>query len=176
MQETENVNLKKYFKNYDITFPYLESTFIIEPPLTNAVLNAHGGELVKLMDNTSGICAFRHAKGAVVTARIDDISYIKPVKLNDVAMVRAQICYAGSTSILISTKIFINDIENPENYTLAVSALFTFVHIKDGKPSPVEKLVPKTEMDKVIYDFGKSKYEAIKNRIKESKLEKYPLI
>ena len=57
----------------NISFTRAETCLVMEPKLSNPLGNAHGGELMKIMDNTAGIAAAKHAKGPVVTARVDEI-------------------------------------------------------------------------------------------------------
>jgi acyl-CoA hydrolase len=48
---------------------------IILPSQTNPAGTAHGGELLKMMDNCAGACATKHSRAIVVTAAIDGINF-----------------------------------------------------------------------------------------------------
>src|SRR5215216_557789 len=45
----------------------------------NFMGNVHGGEIMKLIDTAAGIAASRHAGGPVVTASLDEMSFLHPV-------------------------------------------------------------------------------------------------
>lgn len=54
---------------------------IILPAQTNAVGNAHGGELLKIMDSAAGACAVKHSRSITVTAGVDNVNFHAPVFL-----------------------------------------------------------------------------------------------
>src|SRR5882762_1651991 len=49
------------------------------PSDANPYGNVHGGEVMKLIDAVAGAAATRHARARVVTARIDQLSFLAPV-------------------------------------------------------------------------------------------------
>src|SRR5688500_19311223 len=49
------------------------------PSDANPYGNVHGGEIMKLIDACAGAAATRHARSRVVTARIDELSFLAPV-------------------------------------------------------------------------------------------------
>src|SRR5215217_5827023 len=53
----------------------------------NFMGNVHGGEIMKLIDTAAGIAASRHAGGPVVTASLDQMSFLHPVHVGDVVLV-----------------------------------------------------------------------------------------
>ena len=65
----------------------------------NFMGNVHGGEIMKLIDTAAGIAASRHAGGPVVTASLDQMSFLHPVHVGDVVLVRASVNDVGRTSI-----------------------------------------------------------------------------
>ena len=75
--------------NANITFAKVETNLIMDPVYSNVFGNAHGGELVKIMDNIAGMVGVKHTRGAVVTARIDEIVYHKPVHIGELSPVLA---------------------------------------------------------------------------------------
>ena len=54
---------------------------LMQPMNANSQGSVHGGDLVKIMDNIAGIAARKHSRGMVVTARIDELVFHKPVLL-----------------------------------------------------------------------------------------------
>ena len=51
----------------------------------------HGGVIMKLVDSAGGLAAIRHARGPVVTAAIDEMSFIEPVQLYSLVTVQASV-------------------------------------------------------------------------------------
>ncbi len=55
----------------------------------------HGGVIMKLVDNAAGLVAIRHSRGPVVTAAVDEMSFIEPVQLGALVTVAASLNYVG---------------------------------------------------------------------------------
>lgn len=148
-----------------VSFSRIESIIPIQPIHSNSMGNAHGGELMKIMDNTGGLSAYKHAKGKVVTARVDDLVFHRPVHIGNVLNCIGQVIYVGNSSILSYVALYIYNVKDGTN-TLALSGYTTMIHIADEKPSKVPGLVPTTEEEKELYKVGEKKYYEIKERTK----------
>src|SRR4029450_12252818 len=71
----------------------------------NFMGNVHGGEIMKLIDTAAGIAASRHAGGPVVTASLDQMSFLHPVHVGDVVSVLASVNDVGRTSIEVGVRV-----------------------------------------------------------------------
>ncbi|MBW3588124.1 MAG: acyl-CoA thioesterase, partial [Actinobacteria bacterium] len=79
-----------------------QSMGITDANLAGAV---HGGVIMKLVDTAGGIAAIKHAGGPVVTAAIDEMSFIEPVNLGDVVTLRASVNGVGRTSMEVGVRV-----------------------------------------------------------------------
>lgn len=100
------------------------------------------------IDIAAAICAQRHSNKEVVTASIDELSFIAPVYKGWVVNLKASVNFVSKTSMEIGVRV---DAENPktgETFHTA-SAYLTFVALgSTGKPSSVPELILETELDK----------------------------
>ncbi len=151
--------------NNNITFARVETNLIMDPFYSNVFGNAHGGELIKIMDNIAGMTSFKHVKGAVVTARIDEIVYHKPVQIGNIITCTGQLAFVGTSSLLVMVNIVTQSITNSCEPELAVTGVFTMVHLKDKKPSKAPKLTIITKEDEELYKLGEEKYNEIKSKL-----------
>ncbi len=149
-----------------ISFARSETTLIMEPYQSNSQNVIHGGELMKIMDMAAGIVGRKHSKGLIVTARIDDVVFYKPVYIGNTVTCIGQLVYVGKTSMTIMVDVVVHDLNDFENPITAVSSLFTMVHIIDGKPSQVPDLDIRSEQERELNRLGKLKYNAIKEKNK----------
>jgi acyl-CoA hydrolase len=124
-------------------------TQIVMPGHTNGAAGVlFGGVLMQWIDVCAGVAAMRHAGGAVVTASIDRLDFMVPVKLGDVVLLQAQVNYARRTSMEVGCRVETEDPRTRERrYT--TKAYLTFVAI-DGatRPRPVPALELETEDDR----------------------------
>ena len=151
----------------EISFSRAETCLIMEPRLSNPHGTAHGGELMKIMDNTAGIAAAKHAKGSVVTARVDEIVFHKAIHIGDIVTCIAELCYVGRTSMQIRVRIVVHELDNYQEPETALTAFFTMVHMKDDAPSPVQPLNPVTDAEIELYRSGEQKYMEIQSKYKK---------
>jgi acyl-CoA hydrolase len=114
----------------------------------NLAGNVHGGTIMKLIDNTAGMVAIRHAGRNCVTASLDRLDFHEPVFVGDLLRVLASINYAGRTSMELGVRV------EAENYITGevrhtASAYLTFVCLDEGgKPVEIPKVVFMSEVEK----------------------------
>ena len=110
-------------------------TELVLPQHTNSLGTVFGGVVLSWIDISAAICAGRHAESVVVTASIDAMHFLAPVKLGWVINIRSSVNYAGRTSCEVGVKL---TAENPmtQNFYHTASAYLTMVSLgDDGKPS-----------------------------------------
>lgn len=107
--------------------------------------NVHGGEVMKLIDSCAGAAAQRHARSRVVTARIDELSFVAPVFVGDLVTARASVNEVGRTSMEVGVRV---DAENTLTGKIVhvASAYLVFVAIDEtGHPVPIPPLIAETD-------------------------------
>ncbi len=144
------------------TFSRAETCEIMEPVHSNSQGNVHGGELMKIMDTTAGLAALKHAKGPVVTARVDELEFHHSINVGDIVTCVAQLCYVGTSSMQVMVSVYVHELKDYDSPSTALTAFFTMVHIVDGIPTAVPRLIPVTEEERSIYALGEQKYNEIK--------------
>lgn len=129
------------------------------PHHANLAGYVHGGEIVKIMDNAAGVVAARHAHTNVVTVRVDNLFFLKPVRVGDVLLVHASLTFVGHSSMEIRVEV---ETENTsqEKRQKALTANFIYVALdKAGKPAEVPPLLITTEEGERLYEEGRERYE-----------------
>jgi acyl-CoA hydrolase len=110
------------------------------PGDTNAIGTIFGGKVMALIDIAAAMAAGKHARSTVVTASIDALHFIAPVKLGEYLHLRASVNYAGRTSMEVGVRV---DKENPLTGEMkhTATAYLTFVALdSDGKPKVIPPL------------------------------------
>ena len=148
----------------NISFSRVETCMIMEPIHANPYGNVHGGELMKIMDNTAGLAALKHAKGTVVTARVDEIVFHKPIHIGDIVTCIGQVAYVGKSSIQVMVSIVVHEPTDYSQQETAMTAFFTMVHLIDNKPAKVPELVVTSKEEEELYRLGERKYYEIKSK------------
>ena len=115
------------------------------PSDANPFGNVHGGEVMKLIDSCAGAAAMRHARTRVVTARIDELSFLAPVYVGDLVTATASVNEVGSTSMEVGVRV---ESENPLTGTVkhVASAYLVFVATDaQGRPTAIPPLLAETD-------------------------------
>lgn len=111
--------------------------------------NVHGGVIMKMVDDTAGACAARHQRGKAVTASMDEMVFLVPVRVGDILTCQAQVNWTGTTSMEIGVRVTAqrwDDAAAVEHHV--ASAYLVFVAIGDDeKPVRVLPVAPETPDD-----------------------------
>lgn len=100
--------------------------------------NVHGGTIMRLVDEATGIAAARHCRRRVVTASMDDMSFLAPVYIGDLVSVRAMVNDAHRTSMEVGARVDVQSIAANDDWRPVASAHLVFVALDaDGRPTAV---------------------------------------
>src|SRR3954464_9367245 len=116
-------------------------TQIVMPMHTNGVAGVmFGGIMMQWIDVCSGVAAMRHATGAVLTASIDRLDFMSPVKVGEIVVLHAQVNYTARTSMEVGCRVETEDMRTGGR-RYVTKAYLTFVAIDDhGRPRPIQAL------------------------------------
>lgn len=120
-------------------------TQLVLPQHTNSLDSVFGGTIMSWIDIAAAICAQRHSNKAVVTASIDRLNFVAPVKKGMVINLKASINLAAKTSMEIGVRVDAEDPTTGEVFHTA-SAYMTFVALdSNGRPTRIPELKLETE-------------------------------
>jgi acyl-CoA hydrolase len=123
---------------------YVEMTEIVLPQHTNSLGTIFGGTVLAWVDIAAAICAMRHANLQVVTASLDAMHFLAPIRLGWVVNIKASMNFTAKSSCEVGVKVIAESPLTGERSHTA-SAYLTLVSVnKEGKPVPMPSLVPET--------------------------------
>lgn len=127
-------------------------TELVLPNDTNTFGNLMGGRLMYWMDIAAALSAMKHCAAPVVTASVDNISFETPIKLGNVVHIEAKVTRSFKSSMEVHMIVYGEDTIQQFKYK-SNEAYYTFVALDpNGKPRPVNILVPETDDEKKLYD------------------------
>lgn len=141
-----------------------EMTEYVLPQHANALGTVFGGQIMAWVDLCGAICAQRHSGFFAVTAFVDDLKFEAPIRIGEVAHLRARLTATFRTSMEIRVDAFGEDARTGRTWP-CVSALLTFVAVEpasDGaasKPVPVPPLLLDTPEAKAAQAAGEKRRE-----------------
>jgi acyl-CoA hydrolase len=121
------------------------------PNDANGLGNVLGGKVMHLVDLAGAMAALRHARNPVVTAAVDSLQFIHPVKIGQLLVLRSSVNRAFRTSMEVGVQVETENLLTGEKQHTC-SAYLTFVAVdKNGKAVPVPPVIPETEEEKRRY-------------------------
>ena len=126
-------------------------TELVLPQHTNALGSIFGGVVMSWIDIAGAISAGKYSQCTVVTASIDALHFIAPIKLGHAVELKACVNSTGKSSMEVGVRVDSENLITGEKFH-NVSAYLTFVAIgSDGKPRAVPELEPITPEEKRRY-------------------------
>jgi len=107
-----------------------------------------GGTVMHLIDIAGAIASVRHARAAMVTAAVDGLQFLHPIKVGDLIILRARVTAAWSTSLEVEVEVF-----SEETLTgvrrMTSRAYLTFVAVdRGGQRVAIPGLILDSEEDR----------------------------
>ncbi|WP_176752940.1 acyl-CoA thioesterase [Tenuibacillus multivorans] len=139
------------------------------PPDTNSHGTLFGGRLMAYIDDVGAIAAARHARMPVVTASIDSVDFLTPVKEGNTICLEAYVTWTHRTSMEVFVKAVTENLLTGDR-EVCTTAFLTMVAIDDdGKPTEVPPVYPESKEEKWLHEGASSRAEYRNNRRKDSK-------
>lgn len=124
----------------DLIDTYIENRWMVQPNHANNLDTAHGGNVMKWMDDAGAMSAMHFTGESCVTAHIDEINFKRPIPVGEIALVKSYVYKTGRTSVRVRTQVFR---ENPRKSEkeLTTESYMVFVAIdEDREPTEVPEL------------------------------------
>jgi len=129
-----------------------EMAEIVLPNDANPLNSLLGGRLMHWIDLAGAMAAHRHSRQYVVTASIDHLDFLVPVRVGDFVILRSSVNRVFHTSMEVGVKVWVENYRAEESRHVS-SAYLTFVAIDAaGNRMAVPPVVPETEDEKRRYD------------------------
>jgi len=126
----------------------VEMTEIVNPGDTNPLGTAFGGHVMALIDKAAAVASIRHCRRTAVTASVDRIDFIAPVRLGMILVLLASVNQAFRTSMEVGVKVFAEDPLTGERKH-ACTSYATFVAVDEqGRAVRVPPLLPQTDAER----------------------------
>ena len=123
-------------------------TQMMEITDANVAGNVHGGTIIRLVDTAAGLAAIRHAGGLAVTAAIDEMTFLEPVHIGELLVLKASVTDVGRTSMECGVRVeAVDPVTGRTRH--ANSAYLVFVAVdEEGRPRPVPPLLVDTATER----------------------------
>jgi acyl-CoA hydrolase len=126
-----------------------------------------GGTVMHLVDIAGAVAAYRHTRELVVTAAVDGLEFLHPIKVGDLIVLEARVTATFRTSMEVEVNVFSEETLTGER-RLTSHAYLTFATVdREGRHVPVRPLLLETDEDRTTAEAAtKRREERLSRRTK----------
>jgi acyl-CoA hydrolase len=139
------------------------------PTDANALGNVLGGKVMHLVDLAAAMAAIRHARRPCVTASVDSLHFLHPVRIGQLILLRSSVNRVFRSSMEVGVQVETETLMTGEKLHTC-SAYLTFVALDErGKAMEVPTVIPETDDEKRRYEQAGERREyrlALRNRLR----------
>ncbi len=141
----------------------VEVTHLVLPSHANALGTIFGGQLMSWVDLAAAIAASRHSHRICVTASMDQLDFLHPIRVGDIVNLKASVNCVGTTSMEVGVRVESEGTRSGKR-TYAATSYLTFVAVDEKcRPVKIPQIQPETEEEKRRYEEAKKRREARKS-------------
>jgi acyl-CoA hydrolase len=136
-----------------------EYSEIALPNDANPLGNLLGGRVMHLVDMAGAIAAIRHSRCPVVTASVDYMTFLHPVHIGELIILKSGVNRVFRTSMEVGVKVWVENLRTGVVRHTS-SAYLTFVAVDAaGSRVPVVPVIPETDEEKRRYEGAAARRE-----------------
>ena len=130
-----------------------EMTQLVLPHEANVHGSVLGGTVMHWIDLTAAIAANRHCRRPVVTAAFDEMSFLAPIQVGQLALIRARLTYVDHSSMEIRVEVDSEDaLTGERRHTGTAYVTFVALDPVTKRPTPVPPLIVETPAEKAEHE------------------------
>ena len=120
----------------------------------------HGGRMMEWIAQAGTLAAARLARGMVGLGAMDDIDFLAPVKVGEIAILRAQVEYVGTSSIEVGVRVWAENVTTGRR-AVTLNAHLVFVAMDEqGHPRPVrDKIQARDAAEEALVSAARERRE-----------------
>jgi len=120
----------------------------------------HGGRMMQWIAQAGTMAASRVAHGTVVLGAMDDIDFLHPVRVGQIAILRAQVEHVGTSSLEVGVRVWGEDVQSGAR-TVTLNSHLVFVKVSDDtRPRPVgTTITPGDAAERALADAARTRRE-----------------
>jgi len=137
-----------------------EMVQVVLPNDTNPLGFILGGTVMHLIDIAGAIACHRHTRSLLVTAAVDDLEFLHPIKVGDLIILKSRVTCVFNTSLEVQVTVFSEETLTGRR-RLTSRAFLTFVGIdRDGHRVKVPPLLVETDAERRVCEEAQGRRAA----------------
>src|SRR5689334_20152851 len=120
---------------------FIEMVQVVLPNDANPLGFILGGTVMHLIDIAGAIAAHRHARSVLVTAAVDGLQFLHPIRVGDLIILKARVTATWTTSLEVEVEVFSEQTLTGRRQLTSLAYL-TFVGVdRESHRVPIPRLI-----------------------------------
>jgi acyl-CoA hydrolase len=133
----------------------LTMRFLAEPGDVNYGGKAHGGAVMKWIDQAGYAAAVGWSGRYCVTVAVSGIRFVAPIRIGEMVAIHAKLVRTGASSMHLAIDVRARDPMREDGERLCTHCMIVFVAVDEaGQPIPVPSWTPQDEDDIRLADYA----------------------
>jgi acyl-CoA hydrolase len=143
-----------------------EMVHYVFPQYAGAPGQIYGGRMMEWIATAGTLAASRVARGPVAVGAMDDLDFLHPVRVGEIAILRARVEYVGRTSLEVGVRVHAENAATGERH-VTLSSHLAFVAIDEAAhPRPVAaRLLPADPVEGAVVEAARARREVRRARL-----------
>jgi acyl-CoA hydrolase len=125
-----------------------EMVQVVLPNDANPLGYILGGTVMHFIDMAGAIACHRHTRSLLVTAAVDGLQFLHPIRVGDLMMLKARVTAVWTTSLEVEVEVFSEETLTGRR-RMTSRAYLTFVAVdRDSHRVPIPRLLLETDEDR----------------------------
>ena len=152
-----------------------EMAQLVLPHEANVHGSVLGGTVMHWIDLAAAVTANRHCRRPVVTAAIDEMSFLAPINVGQLALISARITQVDHSSMEICVDVQSEDLLSGERrHTSTAYVTFVAIDPVTRRPTPVPPLILETDEERAEHERAQVRRRLRLERRHAAQLEAAP--
>jgi len=136
----------------------VEMTELVLPHQANVHGSVLGGTVMHWIDLAAAVVANRHSRRPVVTAAIDEMAFLAPIQVGELALIRGRITFVDRSSMEIRVDVESENLLSGERrHTSTAYVTFVAIDPVTRRPIAVPPLLLETDEERAEFERGRTR-------------------
>lgn len=147
----------------------VETAHVVRPNHLNGANRLFGGILMQWIDEVAGIVAKRHCMTNIITASVDNLTFLHGAYQNELVVIQGKMTWVGTSSMEVCVDTYVENISGERRRIN--NAHFMMVALDENdNPVPVPRLILQTDDERLAWAHGEERRK-IRMQRKKDKLD-----
>ena len=133
-----------------------ETVHLVRPAHLNGANRLFGGILMQWIDEVAGIVAKRHSGCNVITASVDNLTFLHGAYQGEMVVIKGKVTWVGSSSMEVCVDTYVESLSGAREHIN--TARFMMVALDErGRPIRVPRLHLQTDEERLAWEQGEER-------------------